>query len=155
MVLWPQLAAVWPRDRMAVYAAVARKHRSAQIELRSPRQRILVALATAGLDVAHRQYRFFACAFTPVGFRHGGGLPLPTMTDHAPEPVDRMWNNRVLAEGLLRDVSEARLLQTQVASRAAIDHSQLRHPDLMNAWLEAPAQTDRIPAISDQARYLR
>ena len=88
-------------DGVAVDAAVARQHGSAQVELRCSGQRILVALAAAGLNVARRQDRFFAGSFAVVRLCNRGGSALPAMADDASESVQRMRNYRVFAERLL------------------------------------------------------
>ena len=129
---------------------IAREHRSAQIELRRSGQRILVALAAAGLDVAHGQYRLFAGAFAVVRLGNRGGRSLAPVTNHASESIDRVRDYGVLAKRLLRNVGETGFLQTQMAGVAAIHDAQLRQPDLVNARLHAAAQTYRIAAIADQ-----
>ena len=76
MIRGPTLRAVGPRDGVAVDAAVARQHGSAQVELRRSGQRILVALAAAGLNVARGQNRLFAGPLAVVRLGNRGGLSL-------------------------------------------------------------------------------
>ena len=135
---------------MAVNATVAREQRSAKIELGRSGHRVLVALAATGFDVACGQDRLFACAFAPMRLDHCGGLSLAAVTDDAAEAVERVRNNRVFAEWLLIHIGKTRLLQSQVARRAAIDHPQFRKPDLVNAWFKAAAQTDGVSTIANQ-----
>ena len=58
----------------------------------------------------------------------------------------------VLAERLLSDVGKTSFLQAQVAGGAAVHNTQFRQPNLMNSWLEAPAQADCITAIADESQ---
>ena len=60
----------------------------------------------------------------------------------------------MLAKGLLTHVRKTCFFKPNMAGGATIDDSQLRQPDLMDAWLEAPAQADSIAAISNQREVL-
>ena len=53
------------------------------------------------------------------------------------------------AEGLHVHVSEAGLLQTNVAACTAVDHAELGQPDLLNPSLEVALQRDRIAAVTN------
>ena len=151
MIRGHDLASVGQRDSVAVDAAVARQHGSAQVELRCSGQRILVALAAAGLNVTRGQDRFLAGAFAVVRFGNRGGRALPAMADDATESVQCVRNCRVFAEGLLTHVAKTGLIQSQVAGGAAVNDAQIRQPYLMNARLESAAQADSISAIADQS----
>ena len=142
------------RNGVAMDAAVARQHRPAQVELRRSGQRILVALAAAGLNVARGQNRLFAGSFAVVRLGNGGGCSLTAMADHASKSVKRVRNCRVLAEWLLLHVAKTGLLQSQMTGRAAIDDAQFRQPYLMDARLKAAAQADRISAIVNQSKVV-
>jgi hypothetical protein len=106
MIRGLHLAAVGSRDGVAMDTAVAREHGSAQIELRRSGQRILVALAAAGLNVARGQDRLFAGALAVVRFDNRGGLSLAAVTDDASESVERVGDDGVLAETAAELTSE-------------------------------------------------
>jgi len=80
-----------------------------------------VALAAAGLDVARGQDWFFAGPFAVVCLGNRCGRTLAAMTNNAAESVQRVWNDRVFAEGLLFHVAKTCLIQSQMARGAAVD----------------------------------
>jgi hypothetical protein len=49
------------------------------------------------------------------------GRALPAMADDATESVERVWNCRMLSEGLPIYVGKTGLVQSQVARGAAVD----------------------------------
>src|SRR5579863_8939451 len=82
------------------------------------------------------------------------GCSLAAMADHASKAVERVRNHRVFAEGLLLHIGKTGLLQTQMARCAAVNHTEFRKPDLMDARLKSTAQADRISAIVNQAKVV-
>jgi len=74
------------------------------------------------------------------------------VTDHATESVERVGDNRVLAEWLLGNIGETGFIQSQVTRRAAVDNAEFREPDLMDAGYEPAAQADGISAIAVSER---
>jgi hypothetical protein len=87
-----------------------------------------------------------------VRFRNRGGLSLAPVTDYATESIHWVRNYGMLPKRLLIDIRKTRFLQPQVARGAAVNDAKFRQPDLMDARLEAPAQTDGISAIVDQRK---
>ena len=148
------LCAVRARDGVAVDAAIARQHDSALVELRCSGQRVLVALAATRLNVTGGQNRLFAGSFAVMRLGDGRGRSLAAMADDASESVERVRNCGVFAEGLLIHIAKTGFIQSKMAGRAAVDHTQFRKPDLMDARLKASAQADRIPAIVNQCKIV-
>ena len=105
--------------------AVARQHRSAQVELRCPGQCVLVALATAGLNVTRRQNRLFTGSFAVMCLGDCCGGSLAAMADNASKSIQRVRNHRVFAERLLLHIGKTGFVQSQVAGRAAVDDAQI------------------------------
>jgi uncharacterized membrane protein len=79
---------------------------------------------------------------------------LSAMADDASKPVERVWNRGVLPEGLLIHVAETGLVQSKVARCAAVNDSQFRKPDLMNARLEATSKAQGIAAITNHSEIM-
>src|ERR1017187_5560533 len=102
-----------------------------------------MALAAGRLDVFCRQDRLLPCQGAVVSFGHGGRNALSAMAYRASELLELMWNHGMRAEGLHVHVGEAGFFQTNVATRAAVDHAEFGQPDLLDPSLEMPLQGDR------------
>ena len=112
-----------------------------------------MALPAGRLDVACRQDRLLPRQRAAVGFLDGGRRALPTMTHDAAELVERVRNNRMLAERLGADIGKTRFFQSDVAGGAAIDDSELRQPDLLDSVVvvEVALQCDRVSPAAQSA----
>lgn len=111
-----------------------------------------MALPAGRLDVPRRQDRLLPRQRAAVGFLDGGRRALPTVTHDAAELVERVRNNRMLAKRLGTDIGKTRFFQSDVASGAAIDDSELRQPDLLDSVVvvEVALQCDRISPARNQ-----
>ena len=113
-----------------------------------------MALSAGRLDVPRRQKRLLPGQRAAVGFLDGGGGALSTVTHYASELVGRVRDRRMRAKRLSVDIGKAGFFQSDVASGAAIDNSQLRKPDLLDSIVEVALQRDRIPARPNQRQIL-
>ena len=113
-------ASIRPHDGVAVHASVTRKHRSAEVELRCSGQRILVTLAAAGFNEARGQKRFFSGSFAVMRLGNCSGCALAAMTDDATESIQRVGNDGVLPERLLRHIGKTGLVQPKMAGSATV-----------------------------------
>ena len=115
-----------------------------------------MALSAGRLDVPCRQDRLLPGQRAAVGFLNGGRRALPTVTHHAAELVKRVRDYRMLAERLGADIGKTRFFQSDVASGAAIDDSELRQPDLLDSVVvvEVALQRDRVSAAANQRQIL-
>ena len=82
------------------------------------------------------------------------GGSLTAMTDNASKSIDRVRDRRVFAEGLLIYIAKTCFVQPKVTCRAAIDDTQFRKPDLMNARLETATKAYCISSIVDQRQVV-
>jgi uncharacterized membrane protein len=76
------------------------------------------------------------------------------MADDASESIQRVRDNRVLAEGLLRHIGKTGLVQSEMAGGATVSDAQLRQPYLMNARLKAAVQANGFSAIVDEGKVV-
>jgi len=83
-----------------------------------------------------------------------GRRALPTVAHHAAKLVEGMRDYRMPTERLRADVGEAGLFQPDVASRAAIDRSELGQPDLLDAAVKVALQRYRISPAPYQRQIL-
>src|SRR5450755_2429204 len=70
------------------------------------------------------------------------------MAHGASELVELMRNCGMRAERLHVYVVEARFFQANVATRAAVHHSEIGQPDLLNPSLEMALELDRVAAVA-------
>src|SRR5690348_9697486 len=96
-----------------------------------------MALAAARFNITGGQDWLFPGSFAMVRFFDGGGSSLAPMANDTTKSIDRVRNGRMLTEGLLIHIAKTRFIQPQVTGRTAIDDTEFRKPDLMQARLEA------------------
>ena len=90
-----------------------------------------------------------------VGFGNCSGRTLAAMTDYTAKFTETMRDGRVPAEGLRAYIRQARLVETRVATLAAIHHAEIRQPYLTDAALKMPLQSHGIATVVDQAEVLQ
>ncbi len=76
--------------------------------------------------------------------------PLPTVTHHAAELVERVRNYRMQTERLGADIGQTRLFQSDVAGGAAIHDPKLRKPYLLDALVKVALQRYRLSPAPNQ-----
>src|SRR5215471_11295849 len=135
---------------MAVHASLTGKKISPQVQLRRAGQRPAMALAAGRLDVLGRKNGLFPRQRTIVGFGNSCGSALAAMADRATELVQIVRDCRVRPIGLCGNIAQACLLQPNVATRAAIDHSEFRQPYLLNTAAKMAPQRIGVAAIANQ-----
>ncbi len=115
-----------------------------------------MALPAGRLDVACRQDGLLPSQRAAVGFLDGGRRTLPTVTHHAAKLVKRVRDYRMAAEGLCADIGKTRFFQSNVAGGAAIDDSELRQPDLLDAvvFVKVALQRHRVSPALNQRKIL-
>ena len=150
IVGWLDGAAVGQFDGVTVHAAISSQQITSQVQLRCAGERSAMALSAGRLDVACRQDRLLPGQRAAVGFFDGGRRALPTVAHHAAELVKRVRNRRMPAERLCGDIGKTGLFQSGVAGGAAIDDSELRNPDLLDAVVEMTLQGYRVSSAPNQ-----
>src|SRR5580698_7074379 len=71
------------------------------------------------------------------------------MADRASELLQLVRDDGMRAIGLIGNIGEARLFQSDVATGAAIDHAEFGQPDLLQAALKMPLQRVGVAAVAD------
>src|SRR5215472_1125421 len=135
---------------MAVHASFTGKKVPPLIQLRCARQRTAMAFAAGRLDVLVRKDGLFPCQRTVVGFGNRCGSALATMADRAAELVQIVRHRWMLSIRLPGNIGKACFFQPDVASRAAINPSEFRQPDLLNSAIKMALQGIRLTAIAYQ-----
>src|SRR5271166_2726429 len=74
---------------------------------------------------------------------------LAAMAHGASELVEFVRDYGMRPEGLRAYIGEARLFHSNVATRAAVDHTELGQPDLLNPALKMALQCHGIAAVAD------
>ena len=82
-------------------------------------------------------------------FGYGSCGALAAMAHRASKLIELVRNHGMRAEGLRAHVGEAGFLQTNVATRAAIDDAEVGQPDLLNLSLEMALECNRIAAVAN------
>ena len=115
-----------------------------------------MALPAGRLDVACRQDGLLPGQRTAVRFLDGGRGALPTVAHHAAKLVKRVRDYRMPAERLGADIGKTGFFQSDVAGGAAIDDSELRKPDLLDAvvFVEVALQGYRVSTGLNQREIL-
>src|SRR5712692_9444602 len=113
-----------------------------------------MALSTGRFNVARGQNRLLPRQRAAVGLLDYCRGALSAVAHHAAKLINGVRDHGMTAEGLGADVHETRFLQSNMARRAAIHHSELRKPDLLNAVLEMALQSDGLAAAANQGQVL-
>ncbi len=115
-----------------------------------------MTLPARRLNITRRQGRLLPCQRTAVGFLDGGCRALPAVTHYAAVLIKGVRDDRMPPKRLCADVSQAGFFQSEVAGGAAIDDSELRKPDLLDALLPAKMalQGYRVSTAADQRQIL-
>ncbi len=87
-------------------------------------------------------------------FLDGGCCALSTVTHDATKLVRSVRDYRVGTKRLGADIGETGFFQSDVASGAAIDDSELRKPDLLDSVVEVAPQCDCVSSGPDQRQVL-
>ena len=82
-------------------------------------------------------------------FGHSGRSALAAVADRASELVESMRYYGMLPERLRVHIGEAGFFQTNMATGAAVDHSEIGQPDLLNPSLKMALQGHSIAAIAN------
>src|SRR5215467_3659424 len=81
---------------------------------------------------------------------HSGRRALAAMALRASELIQKVRNHWMFAVWLYGNVSEARLFQSDMATGAAINDTQIRQPHLLNTSLKVPLQGIGLAAVPDE-----
>ena len=111
-----------------------------------------MAFAARRFNVLGFKNRLFPCERAVVRLRDRGCGALSAVADGAAELVELVRNRRMRAKWLSRNVSERGFFQPNVATRAAIDDSEIWQPYLLNAALEVPLQSVGLAAVANHAQ---
>src|SRR6266849_3482541 len=113
-----------------------------------------MALPTRRFNVARRQNRLLPRQRAAVGLFDYCRGALSAVAHHAAKLMHGVRDRGMTAEGLSADIHETRFLQSNVARRAAIHHSEFGQPDLLDAVLEMALQGDGLAAAANQGQVL-
>ena len=84
-----------------------------------------------------------------MGLGNRGGRTLSAMAHCAAELIELVRDRRMRAIGLVGNVGEAGLFQSDVATGAAVDYAEFGQPDLLNAAVEVALQRVGVAAVAD------
>ena len=95
-----------------------------------------MALPARRLDILCRKNWLFPRQRAAVRLLDGGRCALSTVTHDATKLVRGVRDYRVGTKRLGADIGETGFFQSDMASSAAIDNSELRKPDLLDSVVE-------------------
>ena len=113
-----------------------------------------MALPAGRLHIPRGQNWLLPGQSAAVGFLDRGRSALPAVAHHAAKLVGGVRDSRMLTERLRADIGEAGFFQSDVASSAAIDDSELRKPDLLDPVVEVALQCDGISPGPNQRQVV-
>src|SRR3954468_12593012 len=134
---------------MTVQAALSSQQRTSLIQLRGSGELASMALSAGRLDVFGRENRLFPGERAAMCLGDRRRSPLAAMARRASKLIQLVRNRRMSPIGLAGHITQADFFESNVATGTAVDHAQLREPDLLNSTGKVTLQRVGIAAVAN------